>query len=130
VRGIKLAADDRLVAAVLVRDEDSLLFVTRNGYGKRMQFNELRSFTHRGGKGIRAIALNEKSGPLVAAKVISENGHAIIVTKQGTGIRIAAKQVKHLKRASLGVRLISLREEDEVAEVAVVPTQDGSRENP
>jgi len=120
VRGIKLADEDKLVAAVLVRKDVSLLFVTRNGYGKRMKFEEIRPI-HRGGKGVRAISVNEKSGLLVGVKVISEAGHAIIVTKHGTGIRIAAKQVKPLKRASLGVRLISLRAEDEVAEVAIVP---------
>lgn len=120
VRGIKLAEEDKLVAAVLVRKDVSLLFVTRNGYGKRMKFEEIRPI-HRGGKGVRAISVNEKSGLLVGVKVISEAGHAIIVTKHGTGIRIAAKQVKPLKRASLGVRLISLRAEDEVAEVAIVP---------
>jgi DNA gyrase subunit A len=121
VRGIKLAQKDRLVAAVLVCDDASLLFVTQQGYGKRMKFEELRSFTHRGGKGVRAIAVNEKSGPLVGVKVIGEKGHAIIVTKHGTGIRIAAKQVKFQKRASLGVRLISPREEDEAAQLAIIP---------
>lgn len=120
VRGIKLARKDRLVAAVLVCDDASLLFVTQQGYGKRMKFEEIRHI-HRGGKGVRAIAVNEKSGPLVGVKVIGEAGHAIIVTKHGTGIRISAKQVKHQKRASLGVRLISPRTDDEVAEVAIVP---------
>ena len=120
VRGIKLARKDRLVAAVLVCDDVSLLFVTQQGYGKRMKFEEIRHI-HRGGKGVRAIAVNEKSGPLVGVKVIGEAGHAIIVTKHGTGIRIAAKQVKFQKRASLGVRLISPHEDDEVAEVAIVP---------
>ena len=120
VRGIKLAQKDRLVAAVLVCDDVSLLFVTQQGYGKRMKFEEIRPI-HRGGKGVRAISVNEKSGLLVGVKVIGEQGHAIIVTKHGTGIRIAAKQVKHLKRASLGVRLISPHEDDEVAEVAIVP---------
>ncbi len=120
VRGIKLARKDRLVAAVLVCDDVSLLFVTQQGYGKRMKFEEIRHI-HRGGKGVRAIAVNEKSGPLVGVKVIGEAGHAIIVTKHGTGIRISAKQVKHQKRASLGVRLISPHEDDEVAEVAIVP---------
>ena len=121
VRGINLAESDKLVAAVLVCNDASLLFVTQNGYGKRMKFDELRSFTHRGGKGVRAIAINDKSGLLVGVRTISEKGHAIIVTKHGTGIRISAKQVKLQKRASLGVRLISLRKEDEVAEVAIVP---------
>jgi DNA gyrase subunit A len=121
VRGINLADDDKLVAVALVNDEASLLFVTRNGYGKRMKFSELRSFAHRGGKGVRAIAVNDKSGPLVGAKVITDTGHAIIITKHGTGIRISAQQVKYQKRASLGVRLISPRGDDEVAEVAIVP---------
>ncbi len=121
VRGINLAEDDRLVAASIVKEKASLLFVTQKGYGKRMKFEELRSFTHRGGKGVKAIAVNEKSGVLVGAKVISDNGNAIILTKHGTGIRISAKQVKHQKRASLGVRLINPREGDEVAEIAIVP---------
>lgn len=120
VRGIKLAQKDKVVAAVLVRDDASLLFVTQNGYGKRMKFEEIRPI-HRGGRGVRAIGINEKSGLLVGAKVISEAGHAIIVTKHGTGIRITGKDVKHLKRASLGVRLISPRGDDEAAEVAIVP---------
>jgi len=120
VRGIKLARNDRLVAAVLVCDDASLLFVTRQGYGKRMKFEEIRPI-HRGGKGVRAIAVNEKSGPLVGVKVIGEQEQAIIVTKHGTGIRIAAKQVKFQKRASLGVRLISPRDEDEVAQLAIIP---------
>jgi DNA gyrase subunit A len=124
VRGINLDSDDKLVAAVLVEEGMSLLFVTQNGYGKRMGFDELRSFTHRGGKGVKAIAVNAKSGPLVGSKPIFDKGQAIIVTKQGTGIRIGAKQVKPLKRASLGVRLISLREEDQVAELAIIPEDD------
>ncbi|MEA3310819.1 MAG: DNA gyrase subunit A [candidate division WOR-3 bacterium] len=120
VRGIKLARKDRLVAAVLVCDDASLLFVTQQGYGKRMKFEEIRHI-HRGGKGVRAIAVSEKSGPLVGVKVIGEKGHAIIVTKHGTGICIAAKQVKFQKRASLGVRLISPREEDEAAQLTIIP---------
>lgn len=121
VRGIKLEKGDRVVAAVRVLDDRSLLFVTQQGYGKRMKFNELRAFAHRGGKGMRAIAVNEKSGELVGVKSITEKGQAIIVTRQGTGIRITAKQVKHQKRASLGVRLISPREGDEAAQLAIVP---------
>lgn len=124
VRGINLDSSDRLVAAVLVDDSASLLFVSEKGYGKRMAFEELRSFTHRGGKGMRAISVNDRSGLLVAVEVIVEKGHAIIVTKQGTGIRISSKDVKLQKRASLGVRLISLREADEVAQMAVVPEEE------
>lgn len=121
VRGINLVDDDKVVAAVLVRDDRSMLFVTQNGFGKRMKFEELRAFAHRGGKGMRAIAVNDKSGELVGVKAITEGGHAIIVTRHGTGIRISAKQVKHQKRASLGVTLISPREGDEAAELAIVP---------
>lgn len=124
VRGINLDPSDRLVAAALVNDSSALLFVTQKGYGKRMAFNELRTFTHRGGKGMRVIAITDRSGLLVASEVIADDGHAIIVTKNGTGIRISAKDIKHQKRASLGVRLISLRESDEVAQMAVVPEEE------
>ncbi|MBD3286302.1 DNA gyrase subunit A [candidate division WOR-3 bacterium] len=125
VRGIKLNEDDRLVTAVRVKEGHSLLFVTRNGYGKRMAFEELRSFTNRGGKGVRAIAVNEKSGSLISAKAIQDEGQAIIITKLGTGIRISSKQVKLQKRASLGVSLISIRENDEAAQLAIIPGSAG-----
>lgn len=73
---------------------------------------------------MRVIAITDRSGLLVASEVIADDGHAIIVTKNGTGIRISAKDIKHQKRASLGVRLISLRESDEVAQMAVVPEEE------
>jgi DNA gyrase subunit A len=124
VRGIKLDQGDRLVAATVVREGYFLLFVTRTGFGKRMSFGELRAFTNRGGKGMRAIGVNERSGPLVDAVVVREKDHAIIVTRNGTGIRINVKDVKLQKRSSLGVHLISIKESDEAREIAVVPEEE------
>lgn len=124
VRGIKLAASDRVVSSTTVLGDCSLLFVTSKGYGKRLSFDELPSFANRGGKGVRVIALSERSGPLVDAVLVRDKDQAIIVTKQGTGIRIKVKDVKFQKRPSLGVRLISIKESDEAREIAVVPEEE------
>ena len=106
VRGINLA-DSKCIS--LVRDDDLILIVTEKGYGKKSRVNDYRE-TNRGSKGVKAINITEKNGHIVAVKLIYGNPDAIIMTDSGMTMRMSLDQVSVLGRATQGVRLINLKD--------------------
>ena len=125
VRGITLQdAQDELVGMVAVNDLDSdILVVSENGYGKRSKIDDYR-VTNRGGKGVKTLALTEKTGNLVAIKNVSDADDLMIINRSGIAIRLDVESLRVMGRATQGVRLINLKEDDSIAAVAKVMNDD------
>ena len=118
VRGINLA-DSKCISLEVVRDDDIILIVTEKGYGKKSRVNDYRE-TNRGSKGVKAINITEKNGNIVAVKLIYGDKDAIIMTNSGMTMRMSLDQISILGRATQGVRLINLKNEQTVATVSLV----------
>jgi len=125
VRGIRLgSADDEVIGMIAVDDLDSdILVVSENGYGKRSSIEDYR-ITNRGGKGVKTINVTEKTGNLVAIKNVTDSDDLMIINKSGIAIRMAVADLRVMGRATQGVRLIKVKENDAIAAVAKVMHDD------
>jgi len=125
VRGIRLADDaDEVVGMIAINDTSSeILVVSENGYGKRSSIEDYR-ITNRGGKGVKTISLTDKTGKLVAIKNVIDSDDLMIINKSGIAIRMAVDSLRVMGRATQGVRLIKVREDDSIAAVAKVMKED------
>ncbi|MBS9464332.1 DNA gyrase subunit A [Flagellimonas sp. 389] len=121
VRGIRLASnDDEVIGMVSVHNfEDDILVVSENGYGKRSTIDDYR-ITNRGGKGVKTISITDKTGGLVAIKNVSDTDDLMIINKSGIAIRTSVEDLRVMGRATQGVRLINLKDNDSIAAVAKV----------
>ena len=125
VRGINIEEGNEVIGAISsdlnAADfaQHSVLVVSENGMGKRSEVDEYR-ITARGAKGVRTMAITEKTGKLVAIKYVTENDDLMIITRSGLTIRMAVSGISLQGRATQGVRLINLREGDSIAAVSVV----------
>ena len=119
VRGITLGSkNDEVIGMVAVNEGDSdILVVCENGYGKRSSIEDYR-ITNRGGKGVKTINITEKTGKLVAIKNVTDDDDLMIINKSGIAIRMAVSDLRVMGRATQGVRLIKVREDDAIAAVA------------
>ena len=138
VRGITLDGDKDEVVGMIGIDnpETTVLVVSEKGYGKRTDIEDYR-VTNRGGKGVKTLNITEKTGNLVAIKGVTDSEDLMIINKSGVIIRIAVSELRVMGRATQGVRLITLKGNDEIASVAkvehdedeeITPTE-GSDEN-
>lgn len=125
VRGITLANnDDEVIGMVSVHNfEDDILVVSENGYGKRSTIDDYR-VTNRGGKGVKTISITDKTGGLVAIKNVSDTDDLMIINKSGIAIRMSVEDLRVMGRATQGVRLINLKDNDSIAAVAKVMKDD------
>jgi DNA gyrase subunit A len=125
VRGIRLANNqDEVIGMVSVNDMDSdILVVSENGYGKRSKLEDYR-MTNRGGKGVKTISITEKTGSLVSIKNVSDSDDLMIINRSGIAIRMEVESLRVMGRATQGVRLINLRDDDTIAAVAKVLKDD------
>src|SRR5690606_28785461 len=125
VRGISLTGpDDEVVGMISVNNyETTVLVVSEKGYGKRTDIEDYR-VTNRGGKGVKTINVTDKTGKLVAIKDVTDNDDLMIINKSGIVIRIAASELRVMGRATQGVRLISLKGDDEIASITKVERED------
>lgn len=119
VKGIQLDQDDHVIDMDVVSDDQEVLIVTSKGYGKRTPISEYRSQT-RGGKGIKTINVTAKNGPVVGLKVVVVEDDLMVITAQGTIIRTSISGISSMGRYAQGVRIINIREDDEVATLARV----------
>jgi len=103
--------------------EDDILVVSENGYGKRSKLDDYRE-TNRGGKGVKTINITDKTGSLIAIKSVLDNDDLMIINKSGLIIRLAIAELRVMGRATQGVRLIKLRDDDAIAAVAKVVNED------
>lgn len=125
VRGITLASDDdEVVGMISVNSPDvTVLVVSEKGYGKRTDIEDYR-ITNRGGKGVKTINITEKTGLLVAIKDVTDNDDLMIINKSGIVIRIGVDTLRVMGRATQGVRLITLKENDEIASITKVAREE------
>ncbi len=129
VRGITLADDnDEVVGMIAVENaqEETVLVVSENGYGKRTYIDDpedgepVYRITNRGGKGVKTISITEKTGGLVAIKSVTDADDLMIINKSGIAIRLALENLRIMGRATQGVRLINIKGKDSIAAVAKV----------
>lgn len=118
VRGVTLDSDeDKVIGMVCITREDAnLLVVSENGYGKRSVIDDYR-ITKRGGKGVKTINITSKTGKLVAIKEVGDNDELMIINRSGITIRIKVSELRVMGRATQGVRLIRLNEDDRISSV-------------
>lgn len=122
VRGIRLANEetDIVVGMITVENkEKDILVVSERGYGKRSDIDGYR-ITNRGGKGVKTINITEKTGSLIALKDVTDNHDLMIITQFGNILRSKVSDLRVMGRATQGVRLINLKENDIIASVACV----------
>ncbi|MCB9261962.1 MAG: DNA gyrase subunit A [Flavobacteriales bacterium] len=122
VKGVKLENDDdEVIGMVCVKsvEEETIMVVSEKGYGKRTAVEDYR-ITGRGGKGVKTLNITEKTGNLVAIKSVTDNDDLMIINRSGIAIRLPLETLRIMGRATQGVRLIKLREGDEIASVAKV----------
>jgi DNA gyrase subunit A len=130
VRGVTLAHDkDRVVGMITVEDhsETDVMVVSEKGYGKRTSTEAYR-ITNRGGKGVKTMNITDKTGNLIAMKAVADTDDLMIINKSGITIRLNVSSISQLGRATQGVRLINLKDEDEIAAVAKVEITEGMEE--
>ncbi|HVN59573.1 MAG TPA: DNA gyrase subunit A [Bacteroidales bacterium] len=121
VRGIRLAADDDIVIGMITVEnkEKDILVVSEKGYGKRSDIDGYR-VTNRGGKGVKTINITDKTGTLIALKDVTDTDDLMIITQYGNILRSPVASLRVMGRATQGVRLINLKENDSIASVACV----------
>jgi len=130
VKGITLGkGEDEVIGMICVENVNfDVLVVSENGYGKRSSLEDYR-VTNRGGKGIKTINITSKTGNLIAIKEVTDSDDLIIINRSGILIRLGVRDLRVMGRATQGVRLINLRDEDAIASVAKVEVDESEDEN-
>ena len=118
VKGIDLG-DGICVGLEIASPDDQILVVTENGYGKRTNIEEYR-MTHRGSKGVKALNITDKNGNIVAFKLVKGEEDLMIITNSGMIIRLSVDQISTTGRVAQGVRLINLKENQQVSNIATI----------
>ncbi len=130
VKGMDLDGEDDAAIEMLClpSENENLLVVTEHGYGKRSELKDYRATVHRGGKGVKAMQITEKTGPLVAVTNVTDEHDLMIINRSGVTIRMKVADLRVLGRATQGVKLIDLRGKDYIASITKVPTDDTPEE--
>jgi DNA gyrase subunit A len=130
VRGMKLAAKQRVLSLLIAEnDQQSVLVATENGYGKRTVLSEFRH-SGRGTQGVKAIAISERNGLAVAARLVTADDEIMLITTGGVLIRTRVKEIRDMGRAAQGVTLINLGEGEKLSGLEkIVETDDVEDEN-
>jgi DNA gyrase subunit A len=127
VRGIDLAAEDRVIALAIVVPDATLLVAGENGIGKRTPFDEYR-LQSRGGKGIITMKTTERTGAVVGALPVRDPDEIMLITARGQMVRIAVRDIREAGRNTQGVKLIDLEEGDKLQAIAPVISEDQEEE--
>jgi DNA gyrase subunit A len=131
VRGVRLENEnDEVIGMVCVNEgaeDTSIMVVSEKGYGKRTSIDDYR-ITGRGGKGVKTLSITDKTGALISIKDVTDENDLMIITKLGITIRMKMEDVRVMGRATQGVRLIKVRDKDDIASVAKVPKVDEEEE--
>jgi DNA gyrase subunit A len=117
VKGVTLRHSDEVVSMAVVSPEDHLLTVTENGYGKRSLVSTYRK-TRRGGKGVITIKIGERNGNVMSVKAVADDDEVIFTSVNGMVIRIPVHGIRLQSRATLGVRLMRLKDTDRITAIA------------
>ena len=122
VRGISIEDDDEVVGMIAIEPDQKqdVLVISENGFGKRTDLDEYR-ITNRGGKGVKTINVTDKTGKLVSIQAVTDDNDLMVINRSGVVIRTAVEQIRLAGRATQGVKVINLREGDQIASVVAVP---------
>ncbi len=123
VRGINLSAGDEVIGFIVVKSTSTLLVVTDKGFGKRSNIDDYR-ITKRGGKGIITIKTGEKNGNLISLMEVNDKDELVIITNKGMVMRQPVSALRVMGRNTQGVRLIRLNDDDSIADIARVVTEE------
>ncbi len=117
--GMRLSPDDNIIGLDLVKKNSYLFFVTERGFGKKVDYKNFAA-KGRGGKGMAYLKINNKNGKAIAVKSVFNSDEIIIASKEGMTIRLKAKDVSTQGRATVGVRLLNIKDEDIISDFAVI----------
>lgn len=123
IRGIKLGPGHSVTDLVIVKKNGSILTTTVNGFGKRTSIEEFRT-TGRGGQGVISIQVNERNGKAISSSQVYDNDEAILISSQGTMVRIRVDEVSLVSRNTQGVKLINLNEGEKLVALQCVDEMD------
>ncbi|MFA5560179.1 MAG: DNA gyrase subunit A [Acholeplasmataceae bacterium] len=128
VRGMDIGKNQEVVGVALItHEEQEILVITENGFGKRTKVYEYRT-QKRGGKGVKTLNITDKNGKLSTLRAVTDEDDLIVVTDKGVVIRTHVDQISQTKRATQGVRVIKLKLDHKVATIALVPREDDKEE--
>jgi DNA gyrase subunit A len=123
VRGINLSTGDEVIGFIVVKSTSTLLVVTDKGFGKRSNIDDYR-ITKRGGKGVITIKTGEKNGNLISLMEVNDKDELVIITNKGMVMRQPVSALRVMGRNTQGVRLIRLNDDDSIADIARVVTEE------
>ncbi|MFH1063975.1 MAG: DNA gyrase subunit A [Candidatus Woesearchaeota archaeon] len=119
VRGISLKSDDVVIGMVRAEDDKTLLTVTENGYGKRTDVSEYR-FIKRGGVGVKNIICSDRNGSVSAIRSVTDDDEIMLISQNGIIIRTPVKNISTIGRATQGVRLMKMGQDDKLVDAAKI----------
>lgn len=117
VRGIRMGLDDTVVGIDKHRENADVFIITVNGFGKRVSVEEFRG-QRRGGMGVKGINMDRRNGPVVAFQIVTAEEQIMVLTSEGKIIRLDTGNISQQKRESRGVKIMDIREDDQVAAIA------------
>ena len=128
VRGMRISEDDKIVGFAVIEDENAfILAITENGYGKKTLISEYRP-QNRGGSGIKTVQVTQKNGPLTALRTVTDDNDLLITTDKGIIIRMHVAGISTSGRATQGVRVMRLRDDQKISSVAIVDKAEDAEE--
>lgn len=121
VKGIRLSEGDEVIGMIAMQNDTqkNIMVVTEKGYGKRSEIDEYR-VTGRGGKGVKAMNITEKTGKLVAILDVDDSNDLMIINRGGLTIRLSVDSLRVVGRVTQGVKLVKINDKDSIASVALV----------
>lgn len=125
VRGINLSENAVCVGAEIADQSQEILVITEKGYGKRTEIDEYR-VTHRGSKGVKTINITEKNGNIVSFKAVTKDKDIMLITNHGVVIRLSIDSISKMSRVTQGVRLMNLKDNQQVSTVSIVEKEEES----
>ena len=128
VKGIRLEEGDSVISCEVVTSDRLAMVISERGVAKRTSFEEF-SIHHRGGKGVKAMNLGRKTGPLVGSWAVAEDDEIMVITSRGRMIRVAVAEIPRLSRTAMGTITVRLDDGDSVADVSVVCGDECVEEN-
>ena len=128
VKGIVLSEEGICVGADVIANNEEVLVISDNGYGKRTGIDEYR-LTHRGTKGVKTLNVTEKTGNVSALKAVTGEEEVIIMTNSGIVIRLEVSKISKIGRATQGIKLMNLKNNDKVSTVSLVIEENNEEDN-
>ena len=128
VRGIRLHQEDEVIGMLAAEEGKNILTLTEKGYGKRTPVSEYR-LCNRGGRGVTNIKITEKNGPVRAVMLVDGQEGLMLISKLGIAIRLKCSEISMIGRATQGVRIIKLNEDDQLAAAAKIVVEEEVVEN-